>query len=188
MLLAREGDLEGALAKLRPLAETAGGAGGEEGIYWRYETLLKYYEGRNGCVLGPAVRARMSPQRTHPRGKGMDEETTVAVGPYTATITIKPDEYPEDPRDTGVLGAIHVFESGPEMGAKAKELFGRNFGPILDTMKSGDIAWKGNTPWIGLERYRLEIDGSAVVLAKIVAPCANTRAWKVFPLPPANWM
>jgi cellulose synthase/poly-beta-1,6-N-acetylglucosamine synthase-like glycosyltransferase len=30
----------------------AGGAGGEEGVYWRYETLLKYYEGRNGCVLG----------------------------------------------------------------------------------------------------------------------------------------
>ncbi len=30
----------------------AGGAGGEEGLYWRYETLLKYYEGRNGCVLG----------------------------------------------------------------------------------------------------------------------------------------
>ncbi len=30
----------------------AGGGGGEEGLYWRYETLLKYYEGRNGCVLG----------------------------------------------------------------------------------------------------------------------------------------
>ncbi len=28
------------------------GAAGEEGIYWKYETLLKYYEGRNGCVLG----------------------------------------------------------------------------------------------------------------------------------------
>jgi hypothetical protein len=30
----------------------AGGGGSEEGLYWRYETLLKYYEGRNGCVLG----------------------------------------------------------------------------------------------------------------------------------------
>jgi cellulose synthase/poly-beta-1,6-N-acetylglucosamine synthase-like glycosyltransferase len=30
----------------------AGARGGEEGVYWRYETLLKYYEGRNGCVLG----------------------------------------------------------------------------------------------------------------------------------------
>ena len=24
----------------------------EEGIYWRYETFLKYYEGKHGCVLG----------------------------------------------------------------------------------------------------------------------------------------
>jgi cellulose synthase/poly-beta-1,6-N-acetylglucosamine synthase-like glycosyltransferase len=24
----------------------------EEGVYWRYETLLKYYEGKHGCVLG----------------------------------------------------------------------------------------------------------------------------------------
>ncbi len=28
------------------------GAAREEGIYWRYETLLKYYEGKHGCVLG----------------------------------------------------------------------------------------------------------------------------------------
>jgi cellulose synthase/poly-beta-1,6-N-acetylglucosamine synthase-like glycosyltransferase len=25
---------------------------GEEGLYWRYETFLKYYEGKHGCVLG----------------------------------------------------------------------------------------------------------------------------------------
>jgi cellulose synthase/poly-beta-1,6-N-acetylglucosamine synthase-like glycosyltransferase len=24
----------------------------EEGVYWRYETFLKYYEGKHGCVLG----------------------------------------------------------------------------------------------------------------------------------------
>jgi cellulose synthase/poly-beta-1,6-N-acetylglucosamine synthase-like glycosyltransferase len=24
----------------------------EEGLYWRFETLLKYYEGKHGCVLG----------------------------------------------------------------------------------------------------------------------------------------
>jgi len=28
------------------------GRGGEEGFYWRYETFLKYYEGKHGCVLG----------------------------------------------------------------------------------------------------------------------------------------
>jgi cellulose synthase/poly-beta-1,6-N-acetylglucosamine synthase-like glycosyltransferase len=32
--------------------DPAGGGRAEEGVYWRYETLLKYYEGRNGCVLG----------------------------------------------------------------------------------------------------------------------------------------
>jgi cellulose synthase/poly-beta-1,6-N-acetylglucosamine synthase-like glycosyltransferase len=30
----------------------AGGREQEEGIYWRYETFLKYYEGKHGCVLG----------------------------------------------------------------------------------------------------------------------------------------
>ncbi len=38
------------VGRLRLVA--AGGAGLQEGVYWRYETLLKRYEGRNGCVLG----------------------------------------------------------------------------------------------------------------------------------------
>ncbi len=46
--------------------------------------------------------------------------------------------------------------------------------PLL-TFTSGP---KGQRLEFGLERYRLEIDGRAVALAKIVAPCTNTRAWK----------
>ncbi|HET8540098.1 MAG TPA: glycosyltransferase family 2 protein [Anaeromyxobacter sp.] len=46
----RDPDVGAAVGRLRLVA--AGGAGLEEGVYWRYETLLKYYEGRNGCVLG----------------------------------------------------------------------------------------------------------------------------------------
>ena len=38
------------VGRLRLVA--ARGAGIEEGAYWRYETLLKYLEGKNGCVLG----------------------------------------------------------------------------------------------------------------------------------------
>jgi cellulose synthase/poly-beta-1,6-N-acetylglucosamine synthase-like glycosyltransferase len=30
----------------------AAGRDEEEGLYWRYETFLKYYEGKHGCVLG----------------------------------------------------------------------------------------------------------------------------------------
>ncbi len=41
------GAVVGRLALLPP-----GGGMGEEGVYWRYETLLKYFEGRNGCVVG----------------------------------------------------------------------------------------------------------------------------------------
>jgi hypothetical protein len=46
--------------------------------------------------------------------------------------------------------------------------------PLL-TFTSGP---KGQRLEFGLERYRLEMDGKAVPLAKIVAPWANTRAWK----------
>ncbi len=39
----------------------------EESLYWKYETILKYYEGRQGCVLGAnggiyAVRRQLFPQ------------------------------------------------------------------------------------------------------------------------------
>lgn len=46
----RDPDVGAVVGRLGLVA--AGGAGREEGVYWRYETLLKYYEGRNGCVLG----------------------------------------------------------------------------------------------------------------------------------------
>jgi cellulose synthase/poly-beta-1,6-N-acetylglucosamine synthase-like glycosyltransferase len=45
----RDPDVGAVVGRLRLV--DAGGAT-EEGVYWRYETLLKYYEGRNGCVLG----------------------------------------------------------------------------------------------------------------------------------------
>jgi cellulose synthase/poly-beta-1,6-N-acetylglucosamine synthase-like glycosyltransferase len=39
----------------------------EESLYWKYETILKYYEGKQGCVLGAnggiyAVRRQLFPQ------------------------------------------------------------------------------------------------------------------------------
>ncbi len=46
----RDPDVGAVVGRLRLVA--AGGAGLQEGVYWRYETLLKRYEGRNGCVLG----------------------------------------------------------------------------------------------------------------------------------------
>lgn len=37
---------------------------------------------------------------------------------------------------------------------------------------------KGQTLSFGLERYRLEIEGRVISLAKIVAPCANPHLWR----------
>ncbi|HEX9053170.1 MAG TPA: glycosyltransferase family 2 protein [Anaeromyxobacter sp.] len=42
----------GAVVGRLALVPAGGEEAGEEDVYWRYETLLKYYEGRNGCVLG----------------------------------------------------------------------------------------------------------------------------------------
>jgi cellulose synthase/poly-beta-1,6-N-acetylglucosamine synthase-like glycosyltransferase len=46
----RDPEVGAVVGRLR--LEPTRGAGGEEGVYWRYETLLKYYEGKSGCVLG----------------------------------------------------------------------------------------------------------------------------------------
>jgi cellulose synthase/poly-beta-1,6-N-acetylglucosamine synthase-like glycosyltransferase len=57
----RDADVGAVVGRLRLVSA---GGGTEEGAYWRYETLLKYYEGRNGCVLGAngglyAIRRRL---------------------------------------------------------------------------------------------------------------------------------
>jgi cellulose synthase/poly-beta-1,6-N-acetylglucosamine synthase-like glycosyltransferase len=46
----RERDVGAVVGRLR--LHDATRAQLEEGAYWRYETLLKYYEGKHGCVLG----------------------------------------------------------------------------------------------------------------------------------------
>ncbi len=46
----RDGSVGAVVGRLRLV--DAAGREREEGLYWKYETFLKYYEGKHGCVLG----------------------------------------------------------------------------------------------------------------------------------------
>jgi len=84
------------------------------------------------------------------------------VGDHVAYIKVRKDPEPIDPRYQFPMGRFDVPSDSFTLVTHAQSLFGDFCGEAIHRMMMGEVVWRKDNPYIGLERYQ-----------EICSPCSG---------------